>query len=413
MFKLQSRLLAVAILALTVDACGTRDKTIVTNQTSTAFDELFRSCAARDVDALIKVCSDRDNVARRIAVASLTEIGDKRSAEQLRKSLTDPDGFVREAAAHGLGVIKDPEATLPLKKLLDDPAPEVRNAAGWALAQTGKLEEAMVERLGANRDPAKEAAVRLFNPVAQMRLVTEHDEGYSQHVLLALSPAEPAISDWAARSGRDKVIKDLTTTLEDESTLLAARLIAAHSLVALKAGEAVAPLLRVVKRSENWPVRLKCLAVLGALEDKSAVRPLMDLLKTSEDLKLKSYVANSLGHLGDKQAIAPLMEVLAAPEYVGTTVVRPSMFDYQGTVLWRKLKKDVQVSAAAALGRLGDARAETILKIFADPAFRSELSKKRDPHKPVDVIDLAISAAPDAGEEVRKAATEALAQMKR
>jgi HEAT repeat protein len=151
--------------------------------------------------------------------------------------------------------------------------------------------------------------------------------------------------------------------------------------------------------------------VIGALQSADAVRPLIDLLKTSEDLKLKSHVANTLGHIGDRQAVPALIEVLAAPEYVGAKVIRPSMFDYQGMAVWRKLKKDLQVSAATALGRLKDPRAETVLKVFADPAFREAFSKSRDPHRPVDAVDLAISAAPDADKEVVKAASEALTQL--
>jgi len=401
--------LTLAVLALVLCSCHSRDKSFQNNQTSITFEEVFRSCTAKKVDGLMGACADPDNMIRRIAVASLTEIADKRAAEQLRKSLMDPDDFARESAAHGLGVIKDTGAVATLKKMLDDPAAEVRNAAAWALAQTNQLEQAMVERLGPNRDPAKEAAVRLFNPVAQMRLVNEHDEGYSQHVLLSLSPTEPMVTEWVASRGRDPVVKELNTSLESEAALVTTRLIAAHSLVALRTND-VGPLLRVVKRSENWPVRLKCLAVLGALLNKNAVRPLIDLLKSSEDFKLKSHVANTLGHLGDKQAVAPLMDVLAGPEYVGTKIIRPSIFDYQGTVLWRKLKKDLQVSVVTALGRLGDRRAETILRVFADSAFREDTKKKRDPHKPADVIDLAISTAPDADEEVRKAASLALTQ---
>lgn len=410
MLRNESRLLGLAFIALALCSCHTQKNPVRSNQTSATLEEVFTRCTTKDVDGLAAACADRDNIIRRIAVASLTEIADKRAAEQLRKSLMDPDDFARESAAHGLGVIKDTGAVATLKKLLDDPAAEVRNAAAWALAQTNQLEQAMVERLGADRDPAKEAAVRLFNPVAQMRLINEHDEGYSQHVLLSLSPTEPMVSEWVASRGRDPVVKELNTSLENEAALVTTRLIAAHSLVALRTNDA-GPLLRVVKRSENWPVRLKCLAVLGALEDKNAVRPLIDLLKSSEDFKLKSHIANTLGHLGDTQAVAPLMDVLAGPEYVGTKIIRPSIFDYQGTVLWRKLKKDLQVSIVTALGRLGDRRAETILRVFADPAFRGEMSKKRDPHKPADVIDLALSAAPDADEEVRKAASLALTQL--
>lgn len=410
MLRNESRLLGLAFIAVLLCSCHTREKLVGSARTSATFDDVFQRCATKNVDGLIAACGDRDNIIRRIAIASLTEIAENRAAEQLRKSLMDPDDFARESAAHGLGVIKDTGAVPTLKKMLDDPAAEVRNAAAWALAQTNQLEQAMVDRLGPDRDPAKEAAVRLFNPVAQMRLVDEHDEGYGQHVLLSLSPTEPMVTEWVASRGRDPVVKELNTSLENEAALVTMRLIAAHSLVALRTND-VSPLLRVVKRSEKWPVRLKCLAVLGALEDKNAVRPLIDLLKSSEDFKLKSHVANTLGHLGDKQAVAPLMDVLAGPEYVGTRIIRPSMFDYQGTVLWRKLKKDLQVSVVTALGRLGDSRAETILRVFADPAFREETKRKRDPHKPADVIDLALSAAPDADEEVRKAASLALTQL--
>jgi HEAT repeat protein len=413
MFTEEWKRLALLVLTLLICGCSTREKAGRQYQTATSFDELFHHSTARDVDALIGACSDGDSMIRRIALASLVEIGDKRSAEQLRRSLMDPDDFAREAAAHGLGVLKDLEAVATLKKMLDDKSVEVRNASAWALAQMKQLEDAMVERLGADRDPAKQAAVRLFNPVAQMKLIGEHDEAYGQHVMLWLSPTEPMVSDWAARSGREQVIKEVSVALEDESALVPSRLIAAHSLVALRANEAVPAVIRVVKQSKTWAVRLKCLAVIGALEDNNAVRPMIDLLNTTEDLRLKGHVANTLGYLGDRRAVPALMDALATPEYVGTRVIRPSIFDYQGNVAWRKLKKDVQVSAATALGRLGDPKAETILKVFADPAFRSELSKKRDPTKPVDVIYMAIDAAADADEEVRKAAGEALGRIAR
>lgn len=412
MLRNESRPLAFAFFALVLCSCHTREKPVGSNQTSTPFDEVFRRCATKNVDGLIAACADRDNIIRRMAVASLSEIADKQAAEQLRKSLTDTDDFARESAAHGLGVIKDNNAVPALKKLLNDPAVEVRNAAAWSLAEMKQLENAMVERLGADRDPAKEAAVRLFNPIAQMRLVAEHVEGYNQHVLLSLSPTEPMISEWSERAGRDQIIRDLNAALENQGNLVSSRLIAAHSLVALRTTDAN-PLLRVVKRKDNWPVQLKCLAVLGALQNKTSVMPLVELINTSEDLKLRSQLANTLGHLGDSRAVPALMEVLAGAEYVQARPIRPSMFDYQGTTVWRKLKKDIQISAATALGRIGDPKAETILRVFADSDFRKELSKKRDPSKPVDVIYLAFGAADEADDEVRKTAREALAKLRK
>jgi HEAT repeat protein len=374
---------------------------------ATSFDRLFRSAVARDVDELIAASSDASPVTRFVAVATLAELGSPHAAPALVERLGDADPRVRQAAAHGLGVART-GARRELSKSLRDPSQEVRQAAAWALAQTGDLEDAMAELLNQERDPAKEIAARLFHSAMQSQVLLVHEQAYERLLLVSLGPPAPTAAAWAANDGREPVVTQLIGALGDESGLLTVRLVAAHTLGVLAAEEAVAPLLEAVQQSQAWPVRLKSLAVIGHLGNSAAVEPLVELLRTSTDLRLRSHLANTLGSLGDTRAVEPLLEVLVGPEYVAGLPVRPSMFDYQGREVWRQQTRDVQISAAHALGKLRDERAERVLQIFADPELRREVAAGRYPGKVVDLSDLAVTAAEQAHEEVIEAAREAL-----
>lgn len=396
--------IAFLMLLLFLTACDQRHSTL-----PSTFGEVFRVAAARDVRALIGYCSHPEIMIRRFAVATIAEIGDKQASKQLEKSIGDKDEFVREAAVHGLGVLRDTTAKVTLKKSLHDPSLRVRLAAAWALAQTGDFENAMFKLLLSERDLEKQFHLGMLSYLlAATNLVKAHEEAYTNDLLLSLGPTPSMAHEWIAKHGREQVIKDLVSTIEDDSHLLSVRLVAAHSLGTIKAKEGVQPLLRVIKESNSWPLRLKSLVVLGVIKDNSSVRPLIDLINTSEDFRLRSHIAITLGYIGDKQAVESLMEILVSPGVVGTRAFRPLLFDYRVQAEWMKTMQEIQVSAATALGRIGDRRAETILRVFADPTFRSELSRKTKADKLPELVDRAIDSAARSGAEVQKAASEAL-----
>jgi len=408
MFKDKMRLFTVALLtlALLLNACRRRQP-----PPQTTFDEVFRLAVAKDVPALIEACSDMESTIRRIALTALADIGDKQASKQFRKSLSDPNEFSREAAAYGLGALRDSSAKVSLKKRLRDESVNVRKAASWALAMMGFSEEILDEGLKGEKDGLTKEFLKLNLMVIHSRFVEGYEEEYAQRLLISLGPTPSMANEWIDSHGREQVIRELTDALRDEAQLLSTRVVAAHTLGVLRAVEGVESLLKVVKESDNWPIRLKALAVLEVLAEERAVTPLIDILETSEDLKLRSKIAKTLGYLGDSRAVVPLMEILVSPEYVGLTVIRPPIGAHKAWVQWRILKQEIQVSAATALGRISDRRAETLLRAFADPTFRSALSEKRRAGKPIELSELKLMAAKEAGVEVQKVAGEALTRI--
>ncbi len=408
MFKDKMRLFTVALLtlALLLNACRRRQP-----PPQTTFDEVFRLAVAKDVPALIEACSDVESAIRRIALTALADIGDKRAAKQFRKSLSDPNEFSREAAAYGLGVLRDTSAKVSLKKRLRDESVNVRKAAAWALDIMGLSEEILDEGLKGEKDSLKKEFLKLNLMVLHSHFVEGYEEAYAQRLLISLGPMPYMAREWVDSCGREHVIWELTDALRDEDQLLSTRLVAAHTIGILGAVEGIESLLKVVKESDIWPIRLKALAVLEVLAEKSAVPPLIDMLETSEDLQLRSKIANTLGYLGDSRAVVPLMKILVSPEYFGLKVIRRPIGGYRAQIQWRTMRREIQVSAATALGRLGDRRAETLLRAFADPTFRSALSEKRRAGKQIELSELELMAATEARVEVQKVAGEALTKI--
>jgi HEAT repeat protein len=413
MFKDEVRLIAVVLFALSLllNSCESHQP-----PSHITVAKVFSLAISKDVPALIGASSDTESTVRSIALSTLADIGDERALKQFRRSLSDPDEFCRETAAYGLGMQRDTKARVALKKSLRDESEYVRAAAAWALIEMGFSEDILDERLKAEKD----ALTKEFLKLNLMLLLSKHHEGYKEayarRLMISLGPAPSMVNEWVNTSGKAQVIEELTNALEDGNQLRSVRIVAVDALGILRAPEGVEPLLKIVKESDNWHMRVKALAVLEALEDERVVRPLLDILNTSTNLHLRSEIVKTFGNLGDKQAVVPLMEILVAPEYignkdVGVRVVRPPLGSPHGWGQWRLLKKKIQINAATALGKLRDRRAKTLLRAFAHPAFRAALSKEAKVGEQIELSNLELMAAAEADEEVQKAASEAFAKI--
>lgn len=416
MFKVEIRLIAMALFALSLllNSCDSRQP-----PSHITLAKVFSLAVSKDVPALIEASSDTDITIRRIALSTLADIGDERSLKQLRRSLSDPDEFCREAAAYGLGMQRDTKARASLKKRLSDESKYVAAAAGWALIEmgfSGDIEDSLYEKLKHQMDAPTKLLSKLY--LEQLiRIFRGYKEEYAQRLIISLKITPSMVSEWVNTSEKKQVIEELTNALGGENQLLSIRAVAVEALGVLRAEEGIEPLIKIVKESGSWHMRVKALAVLEAQEDKRVVRLLIDILNTSTNLELRNEIVKTLGNLGDKQAVIPLMDILVAPEYVGNAdvglkVVRPPLGSPHGWSQWRLLKRKIQINAVTSLGKLQDRRAKTLLKAFAYPEFRAALSKKVKAGEPVELSDLELMAAAKADKELQKAASEAFAKIK-
>ena len=172
-----------------------------------------------NVKGLIKELRNKDAGVRKVAVAALTNIGDK-AVDPLVVALGDKDAGMRRSAASVLGMIGSPRAAEPLGAVLHDEDEKVRGFATGALAKID--DPRCVEPLGiALEDEA--AAIRL---VAAMGLGKLGDVRAAEPLEAALEDNDPAVraaaifglaalrdvSHWApASAGRC----DFLCTLED------------------------------------------------------------------------------------------------------------------------------------------------------------------------------------------------------
>jgi len=79
-------------------------------------------------------------------------------------------------------------------------------------------------------------------------------------------------------------------------------------------GQAIEPLIRVLREDKDPVVRIAAAVALGDLKDKRAVDALVVALK-DEYSEVRQFSALALGEIGDTRAIEPLIDALGAAEY--------------------------------------------------------------------------------------------------
>ncbi len=124
------------------------------------------------------------------------------------------------------------------------------------------------------------------------------------------------------------------------------------SLLKISPQAADKTLIELLKDQDNDVVR-QAIYSLGAIRSRAAVAPLLDIVSASDtflkEISVKKQAIMSLGRIGDRQATSVLLDILSSRRWLA-----PGR--------WQEIK----ISAATALGQMGDESAIPLLKRFAE-----------------------------------------------
>jgi HEAT repeat protein len=126
------------------------------------------------------------------------------AAEPLRAALDKATGRQRLAIIQALGALRDPAAALALRALVADPDPDARLAAGWALANTGDAAAAdlllkAADATGYERIKATNSCLLLAERLAAAGKKAEAAGIYTRLVNTRTAPDEKYARDAAER----------------------------------------------------------------------------------------------------------------------------------------------------------------------------------------------------------------------
>jgi HEAT repeat protein len=276
---------------------------------------------ARAVDPLITCLKSSDNwLVGECLTEALSELHDARAVEPLIVCLKATNAIMRSASAKALGKLGDARAVEPLIACLKGLVVDYDHLENYS------LRESVIEALGKLGD------ARALEPLIHCL----KEDGHAADALGKLGePAvEPLIAclkdqDWGVRDGAIKALGKLGDA------------------------RAVDPLITCLKDTNSYSWRPSVADALGELHDARAVEPLIPCLK-DEDGEVRSHAAKALGMLGDARAVKPLIACLKDQN------VFKSVDTIKGPGQWEKVStRDLSgvLSAAEALGKLGEARA--------------------------------------------------------
>jgi HEAT repeat protein len=281
---------------------------------------------ARDaVPLLLPHANHPDPSVREKVYELVGELGDSSHAPILIKGLDDDSAFARVAAAVGLRKVAEKTAIDPLIALLKDPSPHTRGNVALTLGDLGdtRAVRPLIELLRDDHGYVRTCAAEALGKLGDTSAVP--------HLIEALTSAELDVQ------------KEGGLVIGIESELLAETL-----------------------RERQIRVKATAARALGDLGDRRAVDPLVGLLRDPEPV-IRVESATALGKIGDPRAVTPLVNVVEpyyaqAPTEVetGPLLQTPEMPGLIQTMRERETR--VRIAVALALGRLGDPRAEAILR---------------------------------------------------
>lgn len=305
---------------------------------------------------------DPDAAVRRYAVSALGDCRAKHYAERVAAKHRDPDSDVRDSVAAALGRLQEPKTLPALFALVDDDNRHVRRTAAWALRgfpDGDHFGESAVSILFTMlrdgeedvRAPAvyilgkREGELGAHELLRGLKDPSDHVRSAAASRLSKLGYTVREVGERRYELVEPVEAPPLPATLDALIVELGARdlhrrLTVRHAL-AQRGEAAIAPLSRVIEKSNDPLQRIWAVAALAGIEHPSARMALAPLLKSvekpmaypaaealarapdiemaplwadllsSEDFVLRARAAEALGRLQHRPAVQPLIALLA------------------------------------------------------------------------------------------------------
>ncbi len=250
------------------------------------------------IESLLSLKDTPNKILRRVLARTFGLIKHPEATSALKKYLKDPEGHTRGNSAKSLGKLREESAIDDLVALFDDPYPNIRLDATDALAQIGG--EAVIKKLS-------EVLAHSAN----------HDE--IRLALLSMGKIDSL-----------KSMNILIDYLKDDDPQL--RKITVEAVSEHHANNFSAELLQMIGDEDN-EVKIAVIKGLSKSAPDLVAPKLLESLKKCDSLKIKYHLVEALGNMRVNEATGALIELL----------------DDNSTV--------TVLSAAEALGKIGDARA--------------------------------------------------------
>jgi HEAT repeat protein len=356
---------------------------LVRSEVAVAFGKIKNTIEGYDVvEPLIKALKDDQRaVVRQKAAWSLGEIVNPQDkiVPALEDALRHDDlGIVRSEAATALGKIKGEKVVdVLVHALKNDKYETARKNAAVALDEVvfedaaSGLVDVLKDQVG--KEEEKRETESVLDAIAASLIKEGEAVANKPMVSKALLPAMKSEDETIRKRAfyafgtiaEPSKVDEMITALKDKSVIVRER--AAALLGNFKRRSAVDPLIKMLTDKTEWKsVRARAADSLGVLRDERALQPLLDALK-DENVEVRASAAAALGNLKDIRAVEPLLEIvnnplISPPLSKETGGISEYVFSAEG-----QLYSPVRNNAIAALGKIGDKRAEPVLiKIVQD-----------------------------------------------
>ncbi|OGV41042.1 MAG: hypothetical protein A2X48_11780 [Lentisphaerae bacterium GWF2_49_21] len=307
---------------------------------------------------------DYPESARSGAAQALGELGDKSAVGPLVEALKDSDGWVRCQAAKALGKLGDKQAVPSLVEALNG-SNLLREEALEAL---GELKDASAisplrKLLKSQMETTDLSCCSIGKTIAALGKIG--DKKFTDDVILAAGKEGCVAEDAAKAIVNWMTFEELLGKLKSNDPKI--RLGTVNILQVLKKQQAFKPLEELLN-DNDIDVRRESIVALGVLHDKEAVALLLKFLNDPDE-RIRNNAICALGEIGDTRAEDPLLELINDKAVRGNVVWVLGQLKSRKSVpvLLELIKndKEIQYSAAAALGNIGDQRAvEPLISIF-------------------------------------------------
>jgi HEAT repeat protein len=320
-----------------------------------------------DVPVLFGYLTDENALVRRTVARVLGNTGRREAEDPLIRLLSDENGHVRSAAATALGQLRSTKAIGRLLELLTDEYESVQESAIRALAEIGdeSLFDSLVQDFTSREAPLRKNIALLLGKFSSGKA--------ADALAFALKDEEPKVRKAVVQAlgniPGDKANRSLMLAVADDDPEV--RMLAAEALGKVGRPDAVAVLISLLEDPDLW-VRAAAARGLGRSGSGRAGEVLASHLDAASDIFLLALV-DVLGRLKAGEALAPLLRLSdhADPEVRKTVLT--ALAGYQWETVQRAVIArlsdphwSVRKAAIEVLKHNRDSAAELLLERIAE-----------------------------------------------